>query len=94
MAGISDQGFKKYNEHPDAHVAFKGKQVPNYKALVAKVLQLHAQLPQVKVIGWDAIINHSEAPVVIEWNGYGAGIAFSEATQGPGFSDLQWSSLG
>lgn len=86
-----DQGFKKYKKHPDAHVAFKGKQVPNYKALVTKVLQLHAQLPQVKVIGWDATINHSETPVVIEWNGYGAGIAFSEATQGPGFSDLNWS---
>ncbi|MDO6810417.1 sugar-transfer associated ATP-grasp domain-containing protein [Zobellia galactanivorans] len=76
--------------HPDHHIAFKGLVIPNFKEAVAETLSLHQQMPMVGVIGWDLIIDKEGKTVLMEWNGYGSDVAFSEVTQGPCFTGLGW----
>ncbi|OWW26228.1 hypothetical protein B4Q04_00655 [Zobellia sp. OII3] len=76
--------------HPDHHIAFKGLVIPNFKEAVAETLSLHQQMPMVGVIGWDLIIDKEGKTVLMEWNGYGSDVAFSEMTQGPCFIGLGW----
>ncbi|TDT46729.1 putative polysaccharide biosynthesis protein [Maribacter spongiicola] len=82
--------FKSMDAHPDSNTAFKDKTIPYYDNCVAKVLELQNKMPMIKLIGWDVVIDDKNEVVIMEWNGYGAGIAFSEATQGPSFNDLGW----
>lgn len=79
--------------HPDSLVPFVNQTIPNYLACINLVLQLHKEMPMVRTIGWDMIIDAEENPVVMEWNGYSNDIKFSEATQGPCFKDLGWNQL-
>jgi len=91
---LYEQGYlanwKEISNHPDTHEAFSNKIIPNYKACAELVLQLHKKMPMVCSIGWDVIVDHTNNPVVMEWNGYSNDIKFSEATQGPCFKDLGW----
>ena len=56
-------------------------------------MELHRSIPFVRSIGWDLIIDINDTVKVMEWNGYHNDIKFSEATQGPCFSDLGWEKL-
>ncbi|VXB65390.1 sugar-transfer associated ATP-grasp domain-containing protein [Maribacter litoralis] len=76
--------------HPDSKIEFKDKTIPNFKTCVEEVKKLHLKLPMVQCIGWDVIIDKHSQMVLMEWNGYGNDIKFSEATQGPCFKDLGW----
>jgi hypothetical protein len=79
--------------HPSSGVRFTGKTLPNFDACVSKVLALQATVPYVRCVGWDVAIDHDGRPQVMEWNGAHNDIKFSEATQGPCFTDLGWESL-
>lgn len=80
-------------EHPDSSVSFKEKIIPEFDNCIALVLNLQAKMPMVRTIGWDVMVTSTNEPKIMEWNGYGSGICFSEATQGPSFKDLGWDRL-
>ncbi|WP_405410838.1 sugar-transfer associated ATP-grasp domain-containing protein [Maribacter sp. Asnod1-A12] len=82
--------WQTINCHPDTKTVFKNKKIPNYNTCIEKVLNLHMQLPMVKSIGWDLVVDSKGEFILMEWNGYGNDIKFSEATQGPCFADLNW----
>ncbi|WP_149273596.1 sugar-transfer associated ATP-grasp domain-containing protein [Pareuzebyella sediminis] len=78
------------DRHPDSKIKFSKKVIPQYRECVDFVRDLHTRMPMVKCIGWDIVVNTNERPTLIEWNGYGNDINFSEATQGPCFANLGW----
>ena len=94
---LADDGFasnwRTIERHPDSHVAFKGISVPEYRKCVQSVLELHRYMPTVQCIGWDVAVDADNRVQVMEWNGYHNDIKFSEATQGPCFTDLGWENL-
>ena len=91
---LDEMGFlpnwQTITSHPDSNIEFKNKTIPSYKTCVEQVLKLHSKFPMVQCIGWDVIIDKHSQMVLMEWNGYGNDIKFSEATQGPCFKDLGW----
>jgi hypothetical protein len=50
-------------------------------------------VPFTSIIGWDVAVDENHNVKVMEWNGDHNDIKFSEATQGPCFSDLGWEEL-
>jgi hypothetical protein len=85
--------WERIPAHPDTHKDFAGEKIPNFESCIATVLELHAMMPAVRCIGWDLTIDNNDDVKVMEWNGGHNDIKFSEATQGPCFSDLGWHSL-
>jgi len=82
--------WKKITNHPDSKIDFTNKTIPYYKNCIHLVLELHKKMPMVRSIGWDVVVDRENHPTIMEWNGYGNDIKFSEATQGPCFKDLNW----
>ena len=63
-----DELDKRYVSHPDSGVLFRGYQLPEWEELKKLCLELSAQIPEVKFIGWD--LTHTERGwVIIEGNG-------------------------
>lgn len=91
---LSDTGYMPSwvttREHPASHKRFAGVKIPNFKKCVEVVTSLHLKVPFVRCIGWDVTLDHEGEVVVLEWNGGHNGIKFTEATQGPSFTDLGW----
>ena len=81
------------DRHPMSRVKFEGKCVPAYDACVKLVTMLHRKVPAARCIGWDLAIDDKGEVKIMEWNAGNNGINFSEATQGPCFSDLHWERL-
>ena len=81
------------DKHPDTGVAFAGCRIPNYEQCVSLVQQLHGCVPQVPCIGWDLAVDHHDNVRIMEWNSRHNGIRFSEARQGPCFSDMGWEKI-
>ena len=79
--------------HPTSKVKFLGKFIPAYDDCLNLVTTLHKKVPYVRCIGWDVTIDDKQSVKVMEWNGEHNDIKFSEATQGPCFSDLHWERL-
>lgn len=79
--------------HPDSGVRFSGVKIPAFAQCVAMVLDLHRKIPFARCIGWDVTVDADERVQVMEWNGEHNDVKFSEATQGPCFSDLKWERL-
>ena len=79
--------------HPDSGTTFEGKIIPHFSDCVQTILALHGQVPFVQCVGWDVVINSKGKVNVMEWNGAGNDIKFSEATQGPCFTGLDWETL-
>ncbi|MFL9988093.1 sugar-transfer associated ATP-grasp domain-containing protein [Paraburkholderia sediminicola] len=80
-------------EHPDSGVRFSGVKIPAFAQCIAMVLDLHRKIPFARCIGWDVTVDADENVQVMEWNGEHNDVKFSEATQGPCFSDLKWERL-
>jgi hypothetical protein len=76
--------------HPDTNVEFSGTKIPAFAKCVAMVLAHHRNIPLIRSVGWDVAIGRDEAVKLMEWNGLHNDIKFSEATQGPCFTDLHW----
>ena len=80
-------------EHPDSKVRFFGVKIPAFSKCVVTVLDLHKKIPFARCVGWDVTVDVDENVQVMEWNGGPNDVKFSEATQGPCFSDLKWEQL-
>jgi len=79
--------------HPDSNVPFEGEVVPSFQDCLSTVVQLHEKVPYARCVGWDVTVDEGGRPWVMEWNAQHNDIKFSEATQGPCFSDLGWEKL-
>lgn len=79
--------------HPTSKVRFQGKVIPAYDECRELVLRLHKRVPYTRCIGWDVTLDDRENVRIMEWNAEHNGIKFTEATQGPCFSDLHWERL-
>ncbi|EKS72738.1 hypothetical protein BURK_004777 [Burkholderia sp. SJ98] len=79
--------------HPDSSVIFDGLPLPAFHECVAKVIELQRKLPFARCVGWDVTVDAAGQVVVLEWNAEHNDVKFSEATQGPCFSDLRWEAL-
>ncbi|WP_372776206.1 sugar-transfer associated ATP-grasp domain-containing protein [Mangrovibacterium sp.] len=85
--------WKTVNCHPDTAFVFGAQKIPFFDECVRVVKKLHLQVPFVRAVGWDVVVDCNNQVKVMEWNGAHNGIKFSEATQGPCFADLGWESL-
>ena len=54
---------------------------------------LDAVQPYARCVGWDVTVDADEKVMLMEWNAEHNDVKFSEATQGPCFSDLNWERL-
>ncbi|MBK9308722.1 MAG: hypothetical protein IPM58_16935 [Nitrospira sp.] len=94
---FNDVGFTtdwlEIEHHPVSGVKFQGKFIPAYDACRRLVTTLHKRVPYARCIGWDVILDDQENVKIMEWNAEHNGIKFTEATQGPCFSDLHWERL-
>jgi hypothetical protein len=79
--------------HPDTGKPFAGVSVPAFQQCLSTVLDLHSKIPFARCIGWDLAVDQDENVKVMEWNAEHNDVKFSEATQGPCFSDLKWERL-
>jgi hypothetical protein len=79
--------------HPTGKVKFQGKFIPAYDDCLKLVTTLHKRVPFTRCIGWDLAVDNMLRVRIMEWNGEHNDIKFSEATQGPCFSDLHWEQL-
>lgn len=91
---LSDKGYttewNEINEHPNTKKAFKGVILPNFAQARESVEELHSRYPYVQSIGWDVTINTDNNVEIMEWNAIHNSITFTEAVQGPSFTDLPW----
>lgn len=85
--------WKKIYKHPDSEIIFKSESIPNFKKIIETAVDLHKKVSFLSPIGWDMTIDMDGNVHVMEWNGMHNDIKFSEATQGPCFSDLGWENL-
>lgn len=83
----------KINEHPDTKFIFKDKKIPHFDKFLSTAIKFHKMVPFAICIGWDMIIDTNNEIQIMEWNGSHNDIKFSEATQGPCFSNLGWDKL-
>lgn len=88
-----DATWESFAAHPDSHLAFSGERIPGFHGAIAMCEKLHDENPYALLIGWDVAIDRSGAPVLMEWNQIWGGIALSEASLGPCFSDLGWEKI-
>jgi len=85
--------WKRTIQHPDSMTKFKGAAIPFYSKCLSTAISLHKLMPFTRSVGWDMIIDKDNNVKLMEWNGYHNDIKFSEATQGPCFSDLGWDKI-
>jgi hypothetical protein len=94
---LCDEGYMSdwsaVDAHPDSGVRFAGIKIPQFEQCVATVLRLHQKIPFARCVGWDITVDANDRVQVMEWNGEHNDVKFSEATQGPCFSDLKWERL-
>ena len=94
---LFDQGYsqtwQRLDRHPTSGKVFSGVTVPAFDEAVGLVLRCHRRVPYIQCIGWDVTVDPSERPVLLEWEAAHNAIIFTEATQGPCFTDLGWERL-
>ena len=79
--------------HPDTNFIFEGNKIPEFDSCKETVRQLHQRIPFARTVGWDVIVDINDKVQVMEWNGSHHDVKFTEATQGPSFSDFKWENL-
>ena len=94
---LNDVGFTpdwlEIDCHPTSKVKFRGKVIPSYEDCHKLVTSLHKRVPYARCIGWDLTLDDRQNVRIMEWNAEHNDIKFTEATQGPCFSDLHWERL-
>ncbi|WP_250536321.1 sugar-transfer associated ATP-grasp domain-containing protein [Caballeronia sp. AZ10_KS36] len=85
--------WTRVDAHPDSKIRFDGVTLPAFAKCVEKVMALHAKAPFARCVGWDLTVDIDENVLVMEWNAEHNDVKFSEATQGPCFTDLKWETL-
>jgi hypothetical protein len=79
--------------HPDSHISFQQKTIPNFNKCIDKAIQLHSVIPFMGCLGWDLTVDNLEEVQLIEVNAINNGIKLSESNSGPCFTDLNWENL-
>lgn len=79
--------------HPESHVPFAGKTVPQFDKCIEKAIELHMKIPYVRCLGWDLTVDSDDRVRIIELNTGHNGINISEAVHGPCFADMGWEKL-
>lgn len=74
--------FSKHTQN-DHGIIFKNFSIPSFHKLLEKAVELHAQLPYTRIIGWDLTIDKDNEIVLVEINANKPGV-FQVAT-GPAF---------
>ena len=88
-----DTTWASFTAHPDSQISFSGERIPGFRRAIALCEKLHDENPFSTLIGWDVAIDLSASPILLEWNLVWGGIALSEASLGPCFSNLGWEQL-
>ncbi len=82
--------WQAIEKHPDTNIPFKNKIIPFFDKCIKTALELHRKIPYIGCVGWDMVVDENEVIKVMEWNAFHPDIKFSEATQGPCFTNLGW----
>lgn len=75
------------------NVPFAGKELPAFNDCVTEIKKLHKQIPFIRCVGWDVIVDKDNQVRIIELNGGHNSITFNETIQGPCFKGLGWENL-
>ena len=81
------------DRHPDTHVTFSGKAIPQCHKMIAWCEKTHQTMPACRTIGWDVILDENNEIQLIEWEGWGGINRFIEPIYGPCFADMGWEKL-
>lgn len=65
--GYNERG-ETFTEHPDTQIPLKGIQIPKWRELCELAVQLAAQFPTLRYIGWDFVWNDKKQWCVMEAN--------------------------
>ncbi len=79
----SDETWRRFTAHPETGAPVGGRQLPQFREMVASCLSLHERLPQLGIIGWDVTLDAAGAVRVMELNTGQPDIKFIEMSQGP-----------
>lgn len=77
-----DIAGNRYSAHPDTGVVFESHRIEGVEDVIATAIRLHAQVPQLGVIGWDFTVDQEGVPVVIEANVRNASYRLSQMAHG------------
>ena len=58
----------EWSDHHPSGIKFRDIRVPCYDKVLAKIKELHPQLPYYNLIGWDFAIDEEGEPVLLEFN--------------------------
>jgi len=78
---------------PDNDIEFAGMKLPSFDKCLAEIKNMHRNVPFLRCIGWDIIVDRNDNVAIIELNGVHNGIWFHEMIDGPCFKELNWESL-
>ena len=78
---------------PDNDINYPGMKLPAFEHCLSEIRRLHRQIPFIRCIGWDVIVDDNNNLRIIELNGGHNGITFNEMVQGPCFKGLGWENL-
>ena len=85
--------WKSSNKLPGNNISFGGEIIPSFNKCLTEVKRMHKNIPFVRCIGWDIIVDKNDNFKLIELNGGHNSITFNETLQGPCFKDLKWENL-
>jgi hypothetical protein len=83
-----DKYGSKHFEHPSSGVAFEGKSVPKYEAMIDIAKQLHRGNSHHRLLSFDLTMDMEGNVIVIEINNKNMGINFLQLFGGPLFGGL------
>jgi hypothetical protein len=81
--GYTENG-KKFKQHPDSGVVFKGYKVPCTRDIINVAKRLHSKIPMLKFVSWDFMIDNDNRVVLIETNMISQSLWFPQYTHGMG----------
>ncbi len=97
FCGIADDGtlqpvgydikHRRYQAHPDSGIRLAGHRIPGFAAVRAALLEAHRRTPWIDFGTWDAAIDTSGQPVMVEVN-VGTTIRGPQVAHGPIFEPV------
>lgn len=86
---LSNFGYDVHGYRKTSHngINFGGACIDNFSKVEELALNLHSNMPNIGIIGWDIALDHNDSPVLIEANTIWPGIAIEQLCTGPIFGD-------
>lgn len=85
--------YKSTKNLPGNKFSFAGEELPQFDKCLKEVKKMHSNIPVIRCIGWDIIIDNNNNVKLIEINGRHSAMKFSEMIHGPCFKGLNWEKL-